>query len=280
MTIHRILLIEDEAELSHWLSEDFRKRDYEVLIATSQADAIRVCRKILPQLIVRNVSVPTYSVEEDTITSALRLTTRISHIPVLFLTPFDSTHWNTNVLVENFGIIDAYVTKPFDIEELHLRIEVMIKQTHRKWEIVDGLPSTTLIREYLHQLLYGHGLPEWTYLDLEIHSLANLETHYGVAEKEALLHYLALLIGETLDTYGTSEDFVGYPREGSFVIITFTPNAEILEARIVEDFTKYISQFAPIQLGISSGHVSSKLDNLESVDGIISLARKRHTMAE
>jgi len=112
---------------------------------------------------------------------------------------------------------DDYITKPFDIEELRLRVQNAQRRAEREslTNPTTGLPGGKLIEE---QLRLAHAEKE---LGGIVHGPVRIEAFndvYGfVAAMSAAL--CRACYGETVDQLGTAEDFIGMSRD-DFIIIT------------------------------------------------------------
>src|SRR5215510_2866367 len=158
-----ILVVEDDFDISNMLKIYFSGQGYAVEVAPKGGDAITATRKQLPSLIVLDINLPDMSGYD--VCRELRTTTRTSHIPIIFLTQKDER--SDKIIGLELGA-DDYVTKPFDIEELKLRIANAIEQAGRIKLInpTSGFPTGQLIENHLRDLMRKN--EEWTYIDLKI----------------------------------------------------------------------------------------------------------------
>ena len=83
----RILVVEDDFDISNMLRIYFGGQGYDVQVAPRGADALMLTRKQLPQLIVLDIMLPDMNGYD--VCRELRSTTRTSHIPIIFLTQKD-----------------------------------------------------------------------------------------------------------------------------------------------------------------------------------------------
>ena len=164
----------------------------------------------------------------------LRTNTRTSHIPIIFLTQKDERSDKLQGL--ELGA-DDYITKPFDIEELKLRVQNAIARAERE-SLTDprsGLPSGRLIEEQLRAIIRREG---WAYLDVRVNHFEAFKDVYGFVAADNVVRFTTMLLGEVVDELGNREDFIGHPGGNSFVIITDEADAakmvEGLKARFRE----------------------------------------------
>ncbi len=237
MSKGRILVVEDDFDISNMLKIYFSGQGYEVQVAPRGADALALTRKQLPQLIVLDIMLPDmngYDVCRD-----LRSTTRTSHIPIIFLTQKDER--SDKIAGLELGA-DDYITKPFDIEELKLRVKNQIERSERDntTDPNSGLPSSLLIEDKLRDLMRDDRT--WSYLDLRVSHYEAFKDVYGFVAGNEVLRFMALLIGEALDALGTPDDFVGHAGGDNFVIISYSTRAEALAERLAARFAEDIQQ--------------------------------------
>ena len=210
----RILVVEDDFDISNMLKIYFSGQGYEVDVAMRGNSALEMTRQNLPHLIVLDIMLP--DIDGYEVCRQLRMSTRTSHIPVIFLTQKDERSDKLQGL--ELGA-DDYITKPFDVEELRLRVQNAISRAERE-SLTDprsGLPSGRLIEDQLRQIIRRDG---WAYLDIRINYFEAFSEVYGFVAADNVIRFTTLLLGEVVDEFGTADDFIGHPGGNSFVIIT------------------------------------------------------------
>src|SRR5210317_1934855 len=123
----RILVVEDDPDISNLLRIYFDSQGYKVSVAPKGKDALQICRRDLPNVIVLDSQLP--DIDGYEVCRRLRGNLRTSHIPILFLTQRDER--SDKIAGLELGA-DDYITKPFDIEELKLRVEGAIRRSTRE----------------------------------------------------------------------------------------------------------------------------------------------------
>src|SRR5881409_3213174 len=138
----RLLIVEDDLDISNMLKIYFTGLGYDVDAAVRGSEALEKTKQALPHLIVLDIMLP--DIDGYEVCRTLRTNLRTSHIPVIFLTQKDERSDKLQGL--ELGA-DDYITKPFDIEELKLRVQGAIKRSERE-SLTDprsGLPAGRLI---------------------------------------------------------------------------------------------------------------------------------------
>src|SRR5690606_20458678 len=169
----------------------------------------------------------------------LRTTTRTSHIPIIFLTQKDERSDKIQGL--ELGA-DDYITKPFDIEELKLRVQNAIAASNRQTQIdsKSNLPTGRLIEDHLRTLM--HTQKSWAYIDLKINHFDAFTDVYGFVAGNEVIRFMALLMGEVIDELGTPDDYAGHPGRDNFITITHTQDLERFKERLVSRFDDEVRQ--------------------------------------
>jgi len=237
MSKGRILVVEDDFDISNMLRIYFSGQGYAVEVAPKGGDALVSTRKQLPNLIVLDINLPDMSGYD--VCRELRTTTRTSHIPIIFLTQKDER--SDKIAGLELGA-DDYITKPFDIEELKLRVQNAITAAKRQTQIdpISNLPTGSLIEDHLRTLM--HNTRDWAYIDIKVNNFGMFSEVYGWAAGDEVIRFTALLIGEVIDEFGTTDDYVGHPGRDNFVIISHTSRSEDLILRLTERFAHEIKQ--------------------------------------
>lgn len=210
----RILIVEDDFDISNMLQIYFSSQGYDAIVAPRGEVALEKTRQSLPHLIVLDIMLP--DIDGYEVCRRLRTSTRTSHIPIIFLTQKDERSDKLQGL--ELGA-DDYITKPFDIEELKLRVQNAIARAERE-SLTDprsGLPSGRLIEEQLRQIIRRDG---WSFIDLRINYFEAFKEVYGFVAADDLLRFTTMLVGEVMDEFGSADDFIGHPGGNNFVVIT------------------------------------------------------------
>jgi diguanylate cyclase (GGDEF)-like protein len=232
-----ILVVEDDFDISNMLKIYFSGQGYAVEVAPKGQDALDATRRSLPNLIVLDINLPDMSGYD--VCRELRTTIRTSHIPIIFLTQKDER--SDKIVGLELGA-DDYVTKPFDIEELKLRIQNAITAAakHQQINPVSGFPTGTPIEEHLRELM--RKTSSWSYVDIKIGNFESFKEVYGWQAGDEVIRAARMIITEVLDQSGTSEDFVGHPGGDNFVIITHATDTNPIVDSLSERFKAEIQQ--------------------------------------
>jgi len=275
----RLLIVEDDVDIANMLRIYFNSQGYEVDLAPRGQDALEKTRLGMPHLIVLDIMLP--DIDGYEVCRNLRMNTRTSHIPVIFLTQKDER--SDKLAGLELGA-DDYVTKPFDIEELKLRVQNAIARSERE-SLTDpqtGLPAGRLIEDQLRRCIRQRA---WSYLDIRLQHFDAFKDAYGFIAGNDVLRFTAMLLGEELDQEGTSDDFLGNAGGDNFVIITSYERADQLIANISTRFNQEVlthynfidRQQGFVQLKQSNGEVQ-KAPLMKMAIGVVS--PETHTFSD
>src|SRR4051812_14878295 len=118
---NRVLVVDDEPNISDVVSMALRFQGFEVETAASGSDAVSAVSRFRPQLIVLDVMLPDF----DGFEVARRLGVQHARVPIIFLTARDATEDKVRGLTIGG---DDYVTKPFSLEELVARVRTILRR--------------------------------------------------------------------------------------------------------------------------------------------------------
>ncbi len=118
----RVLVVDDEETLAELVSMALRMEGWETRSAGTGTEAVRVARDFRPDAVVLDVMLPDFSGLE--VLSKLRA--EAPHLPVLFLTARDAVEDRIAGLTAGG---DDYVTKPFSLEEVVLRLRALLRRS-------------------------------------------------------------------------------------------------------------------------------------------------------
>ena len=237
MSDGRILIVEDDFDISNMLRIFFTGQGYNVEVAARGNDALEMCRQQVPDLVVLDIMLP--DMDGYAVCKSMRTTTRTSHIPIIFLTQKDER--SDKIAGLELGA-DDYITKPFDIEELKLRVGTAIRN-HQRLNMTNptsGLPSSRLIEDQLRSLMR---MQDWSLLLIGIDNGKAFNDVYGFIAGAEVIRNTTLILNAVVDEYGTLDDFIGHASDDSFVLVTMGKNVkgliEALRSRFQESILNH-----------------------------------------
>jgi DNA-binding response OmpR family regulator len=226
MSKAQLLIVEDDIDIANMLQIYFSSQNYLVDVAMRGSVALEKTRSNLPHLIILDIMLP--DIDGFEVCRILRSNIRTSHVPIIFLTQKDER--NDKLAGLELGA-DDYITKPFDIEELKLRVQRAIQRSEQQ-SLTDprtGLPSGRLIEEQLRRIIRQDS---WALMDIRINNFEAFREVYGFVSGDDLLRFTGILINEVLDELGTPNDFLGHAGGDNFILVTAEEKAEAIRTRL------------------------------------------------
>ncbi len=121
MSKSKILLAEDDETLAFVTADNLNAKGYQVTLVNNGAEAVKAFEQDRPDLCILDVMMP----EKDGFEAAKEIRAKSKEVPILFLTARSMKEDR----IEGLSLgADDYITKPFSIEELVLRIEVFLRR--------------------------------------------------------------------------------------------------------------------------------------------------------
>jgi DNA-binding response OmpR family regulator len=237
MSKGRILVVEDDLDISQMLRLYFDSQGYEVLAVMRGSEALDVCRKKQPNVVVLDIMLP--DMDGYDVCRKLRGNLRTSHIPIIFLTQKDER--SDKIAGLELGA-DDYITKPFDIEELKLRIQGAMRRAEATslTDPTTALPSAKLIEEQLKILI---SRDEWAMLYIVINHIDAFTETQDIVARDDFLRYVAINLNETVEAYGTPNDFIGHTSGNDFMIVTVPAAVDTIKNEFSHRFDQGVLTF-------------------------------------
>ncbi len=128
----KVLVVDDEPNIRALLSATLRLVDFDVRVASTGGEALTEAEQFQPDLVVLDVMLP----DLDGFEVARKLRESGQTTPVLFLTARHSVEDRISGLTIG---ADDYVTKPFSLEEVVLRIRAILRRARVAEPANDGV---------------------------------------------------------------------------------------------------------------------------------------------
>jgi DNA-binding response OmpR family regulator len=128
----KVLIVDDEPTILETVETKLRKEGFQVLVAETAEDGMRIYRHAKPDLLILDVMLPNRSGMD-----LCRAVRKESKVPIIFLTARASEQDR----VTGFDIgADDYVVKPFNLSELAARVKAVLRRSGREkpMEVVES----------------------------------------------------------------------------------------------------------------------------------------------
>lgn len=147
MRTSNILVIEDDDIVARTIERCLRGKEFQVNLANSGVAGLRAAHRKVPDLVILDVIMP--GMDGYTVCKEMREDPLLKEVPILFLTakikPEDA------ILGLSLGA-DDYLRKPFNVDELLLRVIAILRRTkNTDKQIVQ--PETTVLASSEHKTI-------------------------------------------------------------------------------------------------------------------------------
>ena len=133
-----ILVVDDDRAINELIKVNLELVGYSVVQAYDGIEGFAVAKQELPSLIILDVMMP--DVDGYTVAQRVRLNPELKNTPILMLTALSQL----NDKVKGFDIgVDDYLVKPFEMEELKVRVRALLKRTKQ-------IPESVAVKELLN----------------------------------------------------------------------------------------------------------------------------------
>ena len=122
----KILVIDDDIAINELIKVNLELNGYNVLQAYDGTTGFAIAKQELPDLIILDVMMP--EVDGYTVAQRIRQNPTTEETPILMLTALSQL----NDKVKGFNIgVDDYLVKPFEMEELQVRVKALLKRSRK-----------------------------------------------------------------------------------------------------------------------------------------------------
>lgn len=238
---HTLLVVEDDPDVAEMLYAYFRIQGYEVYTVDWGADALQSCQQYKPDLVILDIRLP--DIDGYEVARRLRANRSTQDVPIIFLT--DRRAREDRLLGLSLGA-DDYVTKPFDVQELRLRVRNAIHRAHQGGLLnpVTGLPEGQVVNEKLEELLDQNS---WSLLVVTIQHLDQFRDQYGFVASDDTLRAISLMVSNSVRELGDPDDFLGHLFQHSLLIVTTPQTFSEIKARILTRLEQAVDFFYPLK---------------------------------
>ena len=209
----KILIVEDDLDVAEMLNAYFRVQGYEVFTVNWGEDGIRSCQTVHPDLVILDIRLP--DIDGYEVAHRLRSDRRTAEVPIIFLT--EKRDRSDRLQGLELGA-DDYITKPFDVQELRLRVRNALKRVSQGslTNPVTGLPEGALVDEKLSEVLGKDGV---ALLFVSIDNMISFREAYGFVSSDDVLRAVSLMIMNTMREVSRPEDFLGHINGTDFILV-------------------------------------------------------------
>jgi PleD family two-component response regulator len=253
------------------LNAYFSVQGYEVSTAAWGEDAIRLSHDNTPDLVVLDIRLP--DIDGYEVCRRIRTNRRTQNTPIIFLT--EKRDRVDKLAGLELGVVD-YITKPFDIQELRLRVRNALNRAEQASPVnpITSMPESQLLEEEMQKMIYDESRTDWAVLMVTISGLDEFREKYGFVASDDVLRAVSLMLNNTVREVGASEkDAIGHIDAYDFVILTTGDRLREIRERIEVRLQHSMEYFYPLRdrekarQAMSESHLQLMIGQVSSQDG-------------
>jgi diguanylate cyclase (GGDEF)-like protein len=227
----KILIVDDEPTIVELLEEHLRSEGYETLRAFSGEEALQMLEADVPDLVLLDLMLP--GMDGYEVCRLMQKDARLNHIPVIMLTARSAVP--NKVLGYQRGA-DDYVVKPFDPDELSVRVRAQLHHLyHDRVSELTGLPGSARVEQAMAARIADTTHP-WAIVYVDIENLGVYNETYSFLEGDELLKLAGRTLDRAVKEEGTRDDFVGHVGGDQFAIITVPERVQAITSLAERSF--------------------------------------------
>src|SRR3954452_16445741 len=178
----KILIVDDEPTIVELLEEHLRSEGYDTSHAYSGEEALQMLERDVPDLVLLDLMLP--GMDGYEVCRLMQKDSRLNHIPVIMLTARSAVQ--NKVLGYQRGA-DDYVVKPFDPDELSVRVRAQLHHLyHESISELTGLPGSQSVEDIIRERTRGSNQP-WAIIYVDIENFTVYNESYSFLEGDELI---------------------------------------------------------------------------------------------
>jgi DNA-binding response OmpR family regulator len=260
-----LLIVEDDAGTASLLETYFQSQNYRTECVRHGEEAEPLALDTHPDLVLLDIRLP--GIDGFEVARRLRSSRRTAAVPILMLT--DLRDRNDRLKGLEVGV-DDYIGKPFDLQEIGLRVRNAVDRARRKRTAnpVTALPEGKPVEDGLQRILLQ---PDWSIVTIQIHGMDAFRASRGFPVADDMLH----AIGQALQHGAAAQlnvgAMVGHLSFNEFVILSDMPSLIEFAKTIAATLDQTARSFYPVMAKLDSNQTPAEVTFhfrfLSSADG-------------
>jgi len=260
-----LLIVEDDAGTAGLLETYFQSQNYRTECVRRGEEAEPLALDTHPDLVLLDIRLP--GIDGFEVARRLRGSRRTAAVPILMLT--DLRDRSDRLKGLEVGV-DDYIGKPFDLQEIGLRVRNAVDRGRRKRTAnpVTALPEGKPVEDGLQRILLQ---PDWSIVTIQIHGIDAFRASRGFPVADDMLH----AIGQALQNGAAAQlkvgAMVGHLSFNEFVILSDMPSLLEFAKTIAATLDQTARSFYPVMAKLDSiqtpAEVTFQFRFLSSTDG-------------
>ena len=239
--VPHILIVEDQENTAAMLTSYFEAQGYRITSVGWGNDALAFLEKDIPDLVMLDIRLP--DIDGYEVCRRIRAHRRTEHVPIIFLT--ERRERGDRLTGLELGAVD-YITKPFDVQELRLRVRNVLRRSsmERLSHPITLLPAASLADERLRDLLASS---DWMVLSVGLGGLKAFAEAYGFVARDDVVRAVGRMLSHVVKESNDSNAFVGHLDDTDFFVIIASDKIEQVQQDLAVRLNEAMSFFYPRQ---------------------------------
>lgn len=234
-----IVVVDDDPSVGLLISVILKKLNYRVVSLLKGQELLDyLSKESPPNLILLDLKLP--DIDGYELCKKIRENPMTSFIPIIVITGVEEI--DSRIKLIETGA-DDYINKPFDVRELKVRINRLMKRKENDSSLnpLTKLPGAPLIEEYTRKKIEKHESFSYAYIDIDNFKAFN--DAYGYPCGDEIIKFTAQIITTTLKNSKELDYFVGHIGGDDFVIITSPERIITIVEEIIKRFDSGVKEF-------------------------------------
>ncbi len=260
-----VLIVEDDPGTASLLETYFQSQQYRTECVRHGEEAEPLALGSRPDLVLLDIRLP--GIDGFEVARRLRANRRTAAVPILMLT--DLQDRNDRLKGLEVGV-DDYLGKPFDLQELGLRVRNAVERARRKRTSnpVTDLPEGKPVEDGVQRILVQ---PEWSIATIQILGLDAFRASRGFPVADDMLQTIGQTIQNSVAAQLKVGALVGHLAFDEFIILSDMPSllefAKSIAAKLRETSQTFYPVLAARDTRPSPAEVAFHFRFLSSTDG-------------
>jgi len=234
----KILVVDDEPTIVELIEESLRMDGFETARAYSGEEALETLAKDPPDLVLLDLMLP--GMDGYEVCRQMQKDVRLSQIPVIMLTAKSAV---TDRVAGYQKGADDYITKPFDAEELLVRVRAQLHHLyHEDTNELTGLPGSAAV-EHAIERRTSHPDDDWSLVYIDVENFTVYNEVYSYLEGDEMIKVAGQAIRDAVVQQGQDSDFVGHMGGDNFVVVTTPDRTAAICQAAAERFDGLVPDF-------------------------------------
>jgi PleD family two-component response regulator len=260
-----VLIVEDDPGTASLLETYFQSQNYRTECVRHGEEAEPLALGTHPDLVLLDIRLP--GIDGFEVARRMRANRRTASVPILMLT--DLQDRNDRIKGLEVGV-DDYIGKPFDLQEIGLRVRNAVERARRKRTSnpVTDLPEGKPVEDGLQRVLLQ---PEWSIITIQILGVDAFRASRGFPVADDMLRAIGQALQNGVAAQLKVGAMVGHLAFDEFIILSDMPSLLEFAKPIAAKLRETARTFYPVMASRDPGQIPVEVvfhfRSLSSTDG-------------